>query len=123
MRNKRTWQALLVALVLTPLVMGSACNQANAFKTARPDMGAGVEIGPFPQAPKGAMGYHLYMADKANGNFERVSDTPVLGRGKVVIPHLKAGHEYFFRMTTVASNDAYKESAPSAVFSRKAINR
>lgn len=123
MQTKTLLRSLALCAALTPFVTGSSCTQANAFKTTHPDLGSGVEIGPFPKPPKGAMGYHLYMSEKADGKFERVSDAPVMGGGKVVIPYLKAGKLYYFRMTTVATDDAFKESAPSAVFNRKAILR
>lgn len=112
-------RALCLALVLSPLLMGGACTGADKFRSSRNLLGV-VELGPFPKQGPGVGGYNLYLSEKKDGPFEKINSEPVLGFSRLMVPYLNTGQTYFFRMTSVASKDVNKESAPGQVFSRKA---
>ena len=113
-------RALIFLLLIAPFLGGASCDKKDAFRSQKDYLGV-VELGPFPKQGPGVGGYNLYMADKKDGNFERINDTPVLGYSKLMVPMLNPGQDYYFRMTSVSQKDLSKESVPGAVFKRAAV--
>jgi hypothetical protein len=109
----------LLALILSPLLLGMSCGGADKFRTSRNLLGV-VELGPFPKQSQGVGGYNLYLSEKKEGPFEKINTEPVLGFSRLMVPYLNPGQSYYFRMTSVAARDKNRESAPGQVFARKA---
>lgn len=112
-------RALVLLVLVAPFLGGATCDKGNAYRSQKDYLGV-VELGPFPKQSAGVAGYNLYMADKKDGNFERINDTPVVGGAKLMVPMLNPGQDYYFRMTSVSQKDLSKESVPGAVFKRTA---
>ena len=110
---------LLSALLVAPLLMGGSCADGDKFRNSKNLLGV-VELGPFPKQAAGVGGYNLYIAKAKDGPFDKINDQPVLGYTRLMVPYLDPGKAYYFRMTSVSSRDANKESAPGQVFLRKA---
>ena len=110
----------LSALLAAPLLMGGSCVEGDKFSAGVNLLGV-VELGPFPKQSVGVGGYNLYIAHSQNGPFEKINDQPVLGYSRLMVPYLNPGQAYYFRMTSVSSRDATRESAPGQIFVRKAV--
>jgi hypothetical protein len=104
--------------MLCLLGLAAGCAQSNKYSAMRPEYGGQVEFPQWPALPQGAAGYNLYMAAKAEGPWEKITDIPITG-GRMLVPYLDPGKEYFFRLTSVAKGGA--ESRPGQAFKRKAV--
>jgi hypothetical protein len=79
-----------------------------------------VELGPFPKASAKVAGYNLYYSEKKEGPFSKINAEVVQGGTRLMVPYLKPGITYYFRMTSVSSKDSSVESVPGEVFARTA---
>jgi hypothetical protein len=111
----KVMRKLGISILLAGFLFG--CNKASIYSGGPPDFGAVVELNQWPPLPKGVAGYNVYMSKTAAGKFEKINDTPVTG-GKVIVPKLERGKDYFFKMTAVTAAGA--ESVPSRVITHKA---
>src|SRR5258708_1554259 len=105
-------------LVLLALGFSAGCSEANKFSAMRPEYVGQVDLPAWPPLPKGVAGYNLYLAPKADGPWEKINDIPITG-GKMMVPYLEPGTDYFFRLTSVSAKGA--ESRPGGAFKRKAV--
>jgi hypothetical protein len=113
-------RAMILLVLLSPWLAGASCDGADKFRNSKNFLGV-VELGPFPKQAPTVGGYNLYMSEKPGGPFEKVSDQPVLGYSKIMVPMLNPGQSYYFKMTSVSKGNPVRESVPSAVFVRKAV--
>jgi hypothetical protein len=100
------------------LLLACACSEGGKYSAMRPEYGGQAEFPSWPALQKGVVGYNLYLAQVANGPWEKINETPITG-GRMMVPYLEPDREYFFRLTSVAANGA--ESRPGGAFKRKAI--
>jgi hypothetical protein len=114
-------EVLMRRMILAVLVMGLAagCSEANKFSAMHPEYKGQVDFPTWPPLQKGVAGYNLYLAPKAAGPWEKINDLPITG-GRMMVPYLEPGTEYFFRLTSVSSNG--RESRPGGAFKRKATS-
>jgi hypothetical protein len=105
--------------VLAALVLGffAGCSEGNKYSAMRPEYGGAVEFPTWPPLAKSVAGYNLYLAPKPDGPWEKINDTPITG-GKMMVPYLQPGQDYYFRLTSVGKNGM--ESRPGGAFKRRA---
>lgn len=107
-----------IFLAAAALLIFSACSEGNKYSAMRPEYGGQAEFPSWPALQKGVAGYNLYIAQAAAGPWEKINDSPITG-GRMMVPYLEPGREYFFRLTSV--NAAGVESRPGGAFKRKAV--
>lgn len=114
----------LSLIVVTLFVLGlNACGGgADRYRTKKELFGV-VELGPFPKATAGVGGYNLYMSETKDGKFEKINDGLVLPLSKIMVPYLEPQKAYYFRMTSISSKDASKESQPGGAFMKTAVKK
>jgi hypothetical protein len=113
-------RVLVLMVLLAPWLGGASCDGADKFRNSKNFLGV-VELGPFPKQGPTVGGYNLYMSEKREGPYALVSEQPVLGYSKIMVPMLNPGQPYYFKMTSVSKGRPVRESVPSAVFVRKAV--
>ena len=106
---------MILAVMVLGLVWG--CSEANKFSAMHPQYKGKVDFPTWPPLQKGVAGYNLYLAPKVEGPWEKINDLLITG-GKMMVPYLEPGTEYYFRLTSVGANG--RESRPGGAFKRKA---
>lgn len=107
---------IFLALALLPLLY--ACASGSKYSAMRPEYGGQVEFPQWPALQAGVKGYNLYLSANGKDTWEKINDTPISG-GKMMVPYLEPGVEYYFRLTSV--NEKGQESRPGGAFKRKAV--
>jgi hypothetical protein len=115
---KKQWMAFAL-LCLAPMLSGVSCQTKDTFSGGSNMLGV-VKLGPFPAQRAGVGGYNLYLSEVRTGPFEKINTDPVLGYSSLMVPYLKPGQVYYFRMTAVGLGASPKESVPGPVFARTA---
>lgn len=95
-----------------------SCSRASLYSGGGADLGSVVEFSQWPPLAKGVAGYNIYMSEEPKGKFVQVNGSPI-SSGKIVIPKLEKGKDYYFQMTAVTA--AGLEGKPSRVIVRKAF--
>ncbi|HTB21881.1 MAG TPA: fibronectin type III domain-containing protein [bacterium] len=116
---KQRWMGI-VLLCLAATLACTACSSASAFRGGNNMQGV-VKLGPFPKQAASVAGYNLYLSENPGGPFQKINDEPVLGYSSLMVPYLKAGQVYYFRMTAVGFGTPPRESRPGAAFKRTAV--
>ena len=107
-------------LGLAPLVAGVSCQNRDTYRGGA-DMQGVVKLGPFPAQGARVGGYNLYLAAAPAGPFKKINDEPISGGSSLMVPYLKPGQTYYFRMTSVGRDNPNLEGRPGAVFKRVAV--
>jgi hypothetical protein len=118
---KQRWFAIL-CVALLPCLLGVSCAGSDKFRGGGNMLGI-VQLGPFPKQSAAIGGYNLYLSETKDGPFDKINTEPVLGGSRLMVPYLKPGQVYYFRMTSVAAKDPSRESAPGQVFQRTAAEK
>lgn len=115
---KKRWLGIML-LCLAPLLSAVSCQNTDTYRNGSNMLGV-VQLGPFPKQSVWVGGYNLYLSESPTGPFQKINSEPVLGFSSLMVPYLKPGKVYYFRMTSVGRRKPSRESVPGRVFARTA---